>query len=478
METLYFILLLFVSIILSLIAIIYKHRYQDKLPNLPPGNLGLPFVGESLDFLSKGWKGCPENFIFDRIWKYSSETFKTNLFLQPVVMLNGVAGNKFLFSNENRLVETWWPEFVNKIFPSAVEKSPKEEAKRMRRLFPPFLKPEALRRYIGTMDMVTKRHFALEWGNKAEVVVFPLAKSYTFELACRLFLSIEDPSHIARFSHPFNHITSGIFTIPIAFPGTPFNRAIKATKLIRIELLAIIRQRKKDLAEGKASPTQDILSHMLLSNDADGQYMNEVEIADKIIALLLGAHDSTGTACTFVVKYLAEMPHIYEAVYKEQAEIIKSKAPGELLNWVDIQKMKYSWNVACETLRLSPPFIGNFKEAIKDFTFNGFAIPKGWKLYWSASSTHKNPEYFSEPEKFDPSRFEGKGPAPYTFIPFGGGPMMCPGNEYARLEILVFMHNLVKRFKFERLILDEKIVFDPTPKPEMGLPVRLIPHKA
>jgi cytochrome P450 family 26 subfamily A len=99
-------------------------------------------------------------------------------------------------------------------------------------------------------------------------------------------------------------------------------------------------------------------------------------------------------------------------------------------------------------------------------------------LYWSASSTHKNPEYFSEPEKFDPSRFEGKGPAPYTFIPFGGGPMMCPGNEYARLEILVFMHNLVKRFKFERLILDEKIVFDPTPKPEMGLPVRLIPHKA
>jgi cytochrome P450 family 26 subfamily A len=99
-------------------------------------------------------------------------------------------------------------------------------------------------------------------------------------------------------------------------------------------------------------------------------------------------------------------------------------------------------------------------------------------LYWSASSTHKNPEYFSEPEKFDPSRFEGKGPAPYTFIPFGGGPRMCPGNEYARLEILVFMHNLVKRFKFERLVLDEKIVFDPTPKPERGLPVRLLPHKA
>ncbi|CAK7345596.1 unnamed protein product [Dovyalis caffra] len=480
MEIFSFNLLLFVSFVIlsKLIAIIYRHRCQHKLPNLPPGNPGLPFIGESLDFLAKGWKGCPENFIFDRIRKYSSEIFKTNLFGQPVVILSGASGNKFLFSNENKLVETWWPEFVNKIFPSSVERSPKEEAKRMRKLFPQFLKPEALQRYIEIMDMVTQRHFALDWENKAEVVVFPLAKSYTFELACHLFLSIEDPGHIARFSHPFDHIASGIFTIPIDLPATPFNRAIKASNFIRTELSAIIRQRKKDLAEGKASPAQDILSHMMLSFDEDGQYMNEVEIADKILALLMGGHESTSAACTFVVKYLAELPYIYEGVYKEQIDIIKSKKTGELLNWEDIQKMKYSWNVACEMMRLSPPFPGNFKEAINDFAFKGFSIPKGWKLYWSASSTHKNPEYFPEPEKFDPSRFEGKGPAPYTFIPFGGGPRMCPGSEYARVEILVFMHNLVKRFRFAKLIPDEKIVFNPTPRPAMGLPVRLLPHKA
>ncbi|XP_060210032.1 beta-amyrin 28-monooxygenase-like isoform X3 [Lycium barbarum] len=167
-----------------------------------------------------------------------------------------------------------------------------------------------------------------------------------------------------------------------------------------------------------------------------------------------------------------------EFLSTEQMEIAKSKAPGELLNWNDIQKMKYSWNVACEVLRLASPLQGAFREALVDFMFNGFYIPKGWKLYWSASSTHKNLEFFPEPEKFDPSRFEGSGPAPYTFVPFGGGPRMCPGKEYARLEILVFMHHLVKRFKWEKVIADEKIVVDPMPVPAKGLPVRLYPHRA
>jgi cytochrome P450 len=134
---------------------------------------------------------------------------------------------------------------------------------------------------------------------------------YTFWLACRLFLSLEDPTHIARFADPFHALAAGIISIPIDLPGTPFNRGIKASNFIRKELLAII----KDLGEGKASPTQDILSHMLLTSDENGQYMTELDIADKILGLLIGGHDTASAACTFIVKYLAELPHIYEGVY-------------------------------------------------------------------------------------------------------------------------------------------------------------------
>lgn len=64
----------------------------------------------------------------------------------------------------------------------------------------------------------------------------------------------------------------------------------------------------------------------------------------------------------------------------EQMEIAKLKSPGELLNWDDVNRMQYSWNVACEVMRIAPPLQGGFREAINDFIFNGFSIPKGWKV--------------------------------------------------------------------------------------------------
>lgn len=169
-------LLLFVSLVsLSLFFLFYK---QHKVPllNLPPGEMGYPVIGESLQFLSTGRKGHPEKFIFDRMIKYSSELFKTSILGQPTVVFCGASCNKFLFSNENKLVTAWWPDSVNKVFPTTLLTNSKEESKRMRKLLPQFLKPEALQRYVGIMDTKAQSHFASLWENNTQVIVYPLAK--------------------------------------------------------------------------------------------------------------------------------------------------------------------------------------------------------------------------------------------------------------------------------------------------------------
>ncbi|KAG6389015.1 hypothetical protein SASPL_150452 [Salvia splendens] len=251
------------------------------------------------------------------------------------------------------------------------------------------------------MDEIARRHPRRRMGEQAKRRRFPLAKNYTFWLACRLFLSVEDPAQVE-------------------------SKGIKASAYIRRELVGIIKRRKVDLAEGRASPTQDILSHMLLTSNEDGKFMKESDIANNILGLLIGGHDTASSACTFVVKYLAELPDVYQSVYRGVEAGAASSG---------------------KRLPISPTMV--------------FSIPKGWKVI-------SPPIYIFILEcKFDsqelrllpgarevrPFEVEGSGPAPYTFVPFGGGPRMCPGKEYARLEILVFMHHLVTKFKWEKIIL-------------------------
>lgn len=470
-------LLLTVSLAVSIALVIFgfKSRSRNSAKNLPPGSLGWPVMGETLEFLF----GSPEKFVFDRMRKHSPNVFKTKILGEETAVICGPDGHKFLFSNEQKLFTAFRPHSMQKIFRSyqddaaPVKLTRDAEAKVLRS--PGFLKPEALIRYLGKMDAMTQQHMEAHWEGRDVVKVFPLAKTVTLTLACRFFLGTEDPERIARLVNHFDDITLGMHSITWNFPGTIFYQANKAAAAIRRELRIIIEEKKAAMATGV--PMQDILAHMIVVTDPTGKSMPDPEIADKIMGLITAGYSTVATAITFLIKYVGERPDIYQKILAEQSEISASKKPGELLDWEDIQKMKYSWNVVYEVMRLTPPLQGTFREVLTDFTYAGYTIPKGWKVYWTVSTTNKNPEFFTDPEKFDPSRYEvGNGPAPYTFVPFGGGPRMCPGKEYARLAILTFVHNVVKRFKWEVLLPNEKIVGDMMPTPEKGLPVRLHRH--
>lgn len=121
MELLFLWLLLliltpFLSIAFGLILSPRKF-YARRRKNLPPGKMGWPIVGETIEFGSTLRKGIPEKFVADRMAKYSPDVFKTSLIGEPVVVLCGSAGHKFLSSNENKLVAIWFPPAVAKVFP-------------------------------------------------------------------------------------------------------------------------------------------------------------------------------------------------------------------------------------------------------------------------------------------------------------------------------------------------------------------------
>ncbi|KAI3794853.1 hypothetical protein L1987_37493 [Smallanthus sonchifolius] len=438
-----------------------------------------PILGESLSLLRAGLDGVPERFDHERIEKHGSPlVFKTSLFGNRVVVLCGPAGNKFLFGNENKLVAVWWPFPLRKLFGRCLITAHGEEAKWLRKMMLSYLGPVAFAtHYAATMDVVTRRHIEIYWRGKEEVNVHQTVKLYAFELACCLFMSLEEPNLVAKLGSLFNIFLKGIIGLPIDFPGTRFYSSRKAASAIRTKLMKIIKARRVELEEGKASSSQDLLSHLLTSSDENGRYLTEMEIAKNILILLFAGYDTSTITITLLMKRLGEHPDVYDKVLKEQLEICKAKEAGKSLKWEDIQKMKYSWNVVSEVKRLNPPTVGAFREALVDFEYAGYTIPKGWKLYWSAAGTHKDKANFEDPTRFDPSRFEGSGPTPFTFVPFGGGPRMCLGKEFSRLEVLTFLHNVVTNFKWDLLIPDEKIKYAPMAIPEKGLPVRLHPHR-
>ncbi|KAL8524565.1 hypothetical protein ACS0TY_014239 [Phlomoides rotata] len=141
-------LCLFASSSIFLFLHLFQKQSQSKLPS---GKTGWLLVGETLEFLSTGQKGYPEKFIFDRIDKYSSSVFRTHLFGEKMVLLGGPGGNKFLFANEDKLLQVWWPPSVGKLFPSDIRSS-SEEAVILRKMLPDFLKLKAFHRYVGEMD--------------------------------------------------------------------------------------------------------------------------------------------------------------------------------------------------------------------------------------------------------------------------------------------------------------------------------------
>ncbi|KAL0306382.1 UNVERIFIED_CONTAM: Taxadiene 5-alpha hydroxylase [Sesamum radiatum] len=464
------------SCFLSFISLLLGE--DDTLEKGPPGSLGIPVIGQSLGLLRAMRANTAEKWIADRAKKYGPIS-KMSLFGKPTIFIHGQAANKLVFTSDASKMSNHQTECMKRILGDrSLPELSGEEHMRVRKALASFLKPDSLKNYVGKMEEEIRLHLLMHWRGKQKVTVLPLMRTLTFNIICSLIFGVERGARRDSFIQNFQHIMGGVWSFPVNLPFTRFNRSLKASAEVQRMLKQLLSEKRNELENG-ASSHQDLITCLLsLRGEEDQELLSEDEIIHNIILIMVAGHDTSSILITFVMQILANDPSIHAAVLTEQEEVKKSKPSGELLTWEDIAKMKYTWKVALETLRMIPPAFGGFRKALEDIEFEGYIIPKGWQIFWVTSMTHLDDNIFPEPSKFDPARFESPETIPpYCYIPFGGGPRICPGYEFAKIETLVTIHYLVTQFTWQLCCSDNSYQRHPLPEPNQGLPIEIGPKE-
>ncbi|GAV60668.1 LOW QUALITY PROTEIN: p450 domain-containing protein, partial [Cephalotus follicularis] len=469
------ILLFIVPMIILLLTITKRRRSSSKRLPLPPGSLGLPVIGQSLSFFRALKSNTAEKWLDQRTQKYGP-TSKLTLFGTPTVFISGQAANKFIFTRNNSgIMSNQQSKPVRMVFGERnMLELVDHDHKRVRDALMSFLKPDSLKQFVGKMDAEVKEHLDMFWEGKQQVKALPLMRTLTFNTICSLLFGFERGPKRDECVDLLQKMSAGLWSVPVNLPFTGYNRSLRATARVRKILKNIILEKMVQLEKG-ASPYQDLITCLLsICNDDNKELITEEEIEDNALLVMNAGYETTSALLTFIIRLLCNNPVVHASVLQEQEEIAKNKPSGESLTWEDLAKMIYTWRVAMETLRMVPPIFGNFRKALKDIEYEGYIIPK-WQIFWVAYKTHMDDSIFPEPSKFDPSRFENQTSIPpYSYIPFGGGPRICPGMEYARIETLVTIHYLVNRFTW-KLCGEDSFSRILSPEPSNGLPIQITP---
>ncbi|KAE8125579.1 hypothetical protein FH972_020362 [Carpinus fangiana] len=415
---------IFLAIFLFLIPIfLLLTRGRRSSKRVPPGSLGIPFLGQSLALLWAMRANTAEKWLEERIRKYGPIS-KLSLFGKPTVFVYGQAANKFVFSSDSSTIGNQQTQSIRMILGERnIMELSGEDHKRVRSALVSFLKPESLKQYVGKMDEEVKQHLGMHWKGKQQVEVLPLMKTLTFNIICSLLFGVEQGARREKFMACFKEMMVGMWSVPVNLPYTRYNRSLRASATVQNVVKDLIREKRLELEQKGASPHQDLITCLLRIRKEDNEEaLTENEIVHNVMLVMVAGHDTSSVLMTFIVRLLANELSVNLCSNKndewdahdfaEQEEIAKTKPSGEFLTWEDLAKMKYTWKVAMETLRMFPPVFGGFRNALKDIEYGGYLIPKGWQIFWAMPMTHMDSNIFPEPSKFDPSRFENQASVP------------------------------------------------------------------
>ncbi|KAK9111257.1 hypothetical protein Scep_018776 [Stephania cephalantha] len=423
-----------------------------------PGSMGWPIIGESLSFISEF--SSPHgiyNFMKKRQLRYG-KVFKSSILGRSTVFMTGTEASKILLSGKDGMVSlNLFYAGKQLMGPTSLLQTTGEAHKQLRRLIAEPLSIDSMKKYLQFINNLAIDTLD-QWTGRKAIYVHDEVSTFTLKVISNILMSLEPcGEEQEQFRANFKLISAAFASLPLCIPGTCFYRGIKARDRIYSLLDGIITQRK----EG-SNIQLDFLQSLIKKHSKETATENgedkltDTQLKDNILTLLIAGHDTTTAALTWLIKFLEENPTILGKLREEHIKIQEGRNGSSTLSWPEVSKMTYTSKVINETLRKATILPWYSRKAAQDFEINGYKIKKGWSLNLDVVSIHHDQKLFPDSQKFDPSRFDEPLP-PYNFLGFGSGQRMCPGNNLAKLEISVFIHHLVCKYRWRHLERDDSV---------------------
>lgn len=192
----------------------------------------------------------------------------------------------------------------------------------------------------------------------------------------------------------------------------------------------------------------DLLQMLLDARYRDtGEPMTHQQLIEETGILFVAGHETSANALTWALYLLAQHPQVQTKIREELDQVAPNRAP----TFEELRQLPYLTNVINETMRLYPPAWITDRVALEDDEVNGRSIPKGTIVTIFIHGLHHSPQLWDDPEAFRPERFEQLPPDQHSFafLPFGGGPRLCIGNNFAMMEMQLVLAAWLRRFRFE-----------------------------
>ncbi len=207
---------------------------------------------------------------------------------------------------------------------------------------------------------------------------------------------------------------------------------------------------------------------LMQARDDDGIGMSDEQLRDEVMTISC-RYETTANALSWTFYLLARHPEAEEKLADELGRVLEGNAPA----FHHFPHLHFTQSVIKESMRLYPPVWWISREPKEDVWLDDYFLPAGCDIALSQWVMHRRPEYFTEPASFIPDRwnrkFEESLPS-YVYFPFGAGPRICIGNNFAMMEAVLLLAAIMQQFHFD-LDISSSVVIEPsiTLRPEQGI---------